>query len=153
MTYGTLTAAPAALHEFALPLGYADAGGRLHRRGLMRLATAFDEIEPLGDPRVRENEAYLGLLLLSRVVVRLGDFSPVPPEVIAGLYTADFAYLQGLYLELNTALSLPPVAPPSATPLSAAPSPAPAAPVPLGGTVETTCPHCGSDLLLDLSGA
>ena len=146
MTYGSLTAAPAALHEFALPLGYADAAGRLHRRGLMRLATAFDEIEPLGDPRVQGNEAYLGLLLLSRVVVRLGDFSPVPPEVIAGLYTADFAYLQGLYLELNTALSLPPVAP-------VAPSPAPVAPAPMSGTVETTCPHCGSELLLDLSGA
>ena len=146
MTYGSLTAAPAALHEFALPLGYADAAGRVHRRGLMRLATAFDEIEPLGDPRVQGNEAYLGLLLLSRVVVRLGDFSPVPPEVIAGLYTADFAYLQGLYLELNTALSLPPVAP-------LAPSPAPVAPAPMSGTVETTCPHCGSELLLDLSGA
>ena len=149
MTYGTLTAAPAALHEFALPLGYADAGGRLHRRGLMRLATAFDEIEPLGDPRVRENEAYLGLLLLSRVVVRLGDFSPVPPEVIAGLYTADFAYLQGLYLELNTALNLPPAA---LSPVAPSPAPA-AAPASMGGTVETTCPHCGSDLLLDLSGA
>ncbi|WP_235514635.1 hypothetical protein [Deinococcus sp. Leaf326] len=151
MTYGSLTAAPAALHEFALPLGYADAAGRLHRRGLMRLATAFDEIEPLGDPRVQGNEAYLGLLLLSRVVVRLGDFSPVPPEVIAGLYTADFAYLQGLYLELNTALSLPP-GPGAVAPAPVA-GPPPAQPVPLGGTVETTCPHCGSDLLLDLSGA
>lgn len=150
MTYGSLTAAPAALHEFALPLGYADAAGRTHRRGLMRLATAFDEIEPLGDPRVRDNEAYLGLLLLSRVVVRLGDFSPVPPEVIAGLYTADFAYLQGLYLELNTALSLSPAVAPLSPPTVPA---APPAAIPSGGTVETTCPHCGTDLLLDLSGA
>ncbi|AFD24527.1 Secreted protein [Deinococcus gobiensis I-0] len=116
----------------------------------MRLATAFDEIEPLGDPRVRDNEAYLGLLLLSRVVVRLGDFSPVPPEVIAGLYTADFAYLQGLYLELNTALSLSPAAAPLSPPTVPA---APPAATPSGGTVETTCPHCGTDLLLDLSGA
>lgn len=147
MTYSSRTAAPAALHEFALPLGYADAGGRIHRRGLMRLATAFDEIEPLGDPRVQSNEAYLGLLLLSRVVVRLGDFSPVPPEVIAGLYTADFAYLQALYLELNTALSTAPVQAGAGAQLQA---PAPPAP---GGTVETTCPHCGSELLLDLSGS
>ena len=87
--------------EFTLPLGYTDAAGGTHRYGQMRLATALDEIEPLGDPRVKDNEAFLGLLLFSRVVVRLGEFTPVPLEVIAGLYAADFAYLQSLYVELN----------------------------------------------------
>ena len=66
---------------FTLPQGYVDAAGAVHRDGIMRLATARDEIEPLRDAEVRRNEAYLAVLLLSRVIVRLGDVSDVTPSV------------------------------------------------------------------------
>jgi hypothetical protein len=88
--------------SFTLPKGYVDAGGAVHRDGVMRLATARDEIEPLRDPEVRQNEAYLTVLLLSRVVTRVGDVQDVTPEVIEGLYAADFDHLQRLYERLNT---------------------------------------------------
>jgi len=140
-----------ALREFTLPVGYLDAVGTLHRYGQMRLATALDEIEPLGDPRVKENEAFFGLLLLGRVLLRLGDFSPVPLEVVAGLYAADFAYLQTLYIEFNGAVAgsfaAQPMLRPPAQPLPAQPEPQPPA---LHGTIETSCPQCGTELILDL---
>jgi hypothetical protein len=88
--------------SFTLPKGYVDAGGAVHRDGVMRLATARDEIEPLRDPEVRQNEAYLTVLLLSRVVTRVGGVQEVTPEVIEGLYAADFDHLQRLYERLNT---------------------------------------------------
>ncbi len=88
-------------YEFTLPRGYVDAQGNLHRRGIMRLAMARDEIEPLADPRAQTNESYLAILLLARVVTQLGDISPVSPAVIETLYAADFAYLQDVYLRLN----------------------------------------------------
>ena len=88
-------------YEFTLPKGYVDQQGRLHRSGSMRLATARDEIEPLRDPRVRENEAFLTIIVLSRVVVRLGDVSQVTPKVIEGLFTGDLAHLQELYDVIN----------------------------------------------------
>jgi hypothetical protein len=88
--------------SFTLPKGYVDAGGAVHRDGIMRLATARDEIEPLRDPEVRQNEAYLTVLLLSRVVTRVGGVQDVTPEVIEGLYAADFDHLQRLYERLNT---------------------------------------------------
>lgn len=87
--------------EFTLPRGYVGADGTLYREGTMRLATARDEIEPLRDPEVRQNEAYLTILLLSRVVTKLGDVSDVTPEVIENLYAADFDHLQRLYERLN----------------------------------------------------
>ena len=87
--------------EFTLPLGYADSDGNLHRAGLMRLATAADEILPLKDPRVQSNEAYLVVILLSRVITKLGSLSQVTPKVIEGLYSADLAYLQELYNRVN----------------------------------------------------
>ena len=68
----------------------------------MRLATARDEIEPLRDPEVRQNEAYLSVLLLARTVTRIGDITEITPEVIEGLYAADFDHLQRLYERLNT---------------------------------------------------
>lgn len=89
-------------HEFTLPRGYVDASGEVHADGVMRLATARDEIEPLRDPQVRRNEAYLGVLLLSRTVVRIGRIADVTPSVIEGLYAADFDHLQRLYERLNT---------------------------------------------------
>ncbi|HVH56182.1 MAG TPA: hypothetical protein VM791_08005 [Vicinamibacterales bacterium] len=87
--------------EFTLPLGYADAEGTLHRTGTMRLATAADEILPLKDPRVQANEAYLIVILLSRVVTRLGSVPQMTPKVIEGLYAADLSYLQELYNHVN----------------------------------------------------
>lgn len=68
----------------------------------MRLATARDEIEPLRDPAVRHNEAYLAVLLLARVVTRIGDVTEVTPQIVEGLYAADFDHLQQLYERLNT---------------------------------------------------
>jgi hypothetical protein len=87
---------------FTLPRGYVDGGGTVHREGIMRLATARDEIEPLRDAEVRKNEAYLAVLLLSRVVTRIGDVADVTPAVIEELYAADFDHLQRLYERLNT---------------------------------------------------
>ena len=112
--------------EFTLPRGYVDERGTLHRKGTMRLATALDEIEPLQDPRVRANEAYLSILLLSRVTTRLGDIRQMSPAIIENLFSADLAYLQELYIRVNdTGTSL----------------------------VETECPHCGTHFALDMAGA
>src|SRR2546426_8757087 len=88
-------------HEFVLPQGFLDEDGELHREGVMRLATAADEILPLRDPRVQKNPAYLSVILLSRVVTRLDGVEPVTPKVIEGLFAADLAYLQNLYNEIN----------------------------------------------------
>jgi hypothetical protein len=88
-------------YEFDLPRGYVDGQGSVHSHGAMRLATALDEIEPLRDPRVQANEAYLVILLLSRVVTRLGDLPAVTPQIIEGLYAADLAYLQDVYQRVN----------------------------------------------------
>ena len=87
---------------FTLPRGYVDASGAVHREGVMRLATARDEIEPLRDAEVRRNEAYLAVLLLARVVTRIGDVVDVTPAMIEELYSADFDHLQRLYERLNT---------------------------------------------------
>jgi hypothetical protein len=88
-------------HEFTLPMGYLDEDGSLHREGTMRLATAADEILPLKDPRVQKNPAYLVIILLSRVVTRLGGVPQITPKTIEGLFAADLAYLQDLYNEIN----------------------------------------------------
>ena len=88
--------------EFELPQGYVDGDGNVHRNGAMRRATAMDEIEPLSDPRVEANEAYLVILLLARVITRLGDLPAVTPQVVEKIYAADLAYLQDVYQRLNT---------------------------------------------------
>jgi hypothetical protein len=87
--------------EFVLPHGYVDPQGTLHREGAMRMATAQDEVAPLGDPRVQANPAYLVVILLSRVVTRLGDVSPINPRVIEGLFAGDLAHLEDLYSRVN----------------------------------------------------
>lgn len=92
--------------EFELPRGYVDDQGAVHQKGKMRLATALDEIEPLNDPRVQANEAYLVILLLSRVVLSLGELPAVTPQVIEGLYASDLAYLQDIYQRLNAPSSI-----------------------------------------------
>ena len=108
---------------FTLPCGYVDNAGRVHRDGVMRLATALDEVQPLRDPRVQQNQAYVSILLLSRVVTRLGDLAPVLPVDVERLYAADFAFLQNLYVHLNE---------------------------PGAGLAETECPDCGTRFELDL---
>jgi hypothetical protein len=112
--------------EFMLPRGYVDAHGNLHRKGTMRLATALDEIEPLQDPRVRANEAYLSILLLSRVITRLGEIRQISPSIIEGLFSADMTYLQEFYLQVNDENSR---------------------------FIETQCPGCGTHFTLDLIGS
>jgi len=87
---------------FTLPRGYVDASGEVHREGAMRLATARDEIEPLRSAEVKQNEAYLSVLLLSRVVTKLGGVPEVTPDVVESLFAADFDHLQRLYERLNT---------------------------------------------------
>lgn len=109
--------------DFTLPRGYLDAAGQVHRTGAMRLAIARDEVEPLEDPRVAANPAYVSITLLSRVVTRLGSISPVTPMVIQGLFASDFAYLQQMYLQLNEAEH----------------------------HVETQCPSCGTRFAIDLT--
>jgi len=110
--------------DFVLPHGYRDAAGNLHREGRMRLATARDELAPLVDPRVARNRAYLVVLLLSRVVTRLGTLEAITAEVIEGLYATDFAHLQALYRRLNM------------DPLTSPP----------------TCPHCGKAIAQEVAG-
>jgi len=87
--------------EFTLPRGYLDREGNLQRDGRMRLATALDEIAPLRDPRVHSNQAYLVIILLSRVITRLGTLTSVPPEMVENFFAADMAYLQALYRRIN----------------------------------------------------
>lgn len=86
---------------FLLPRGYVDTTGSVHREGVMRLATAKDEIVPQRDPRVRENEAYLTVLLLSRVITRLGRLGEVHPGIIENMFASDLAFLQDLYKRIN----------------------------------------------------
>jgi len=86
---------------FILPRGYVDQTGLVHRDGVMRLATAKDELVPLRDPRVRENEAYLTVLLLSRVITRLGKVGEVHPGIIENMFASDLAFLQDLYRRIN----------------------------------------------------
>jgi len=110
---------------FELPRGYVDDAGTLHKRGVMRLATARDEILPLRDPRVRENESYLTVLLLSRVVTELGTLSEVNPGVIERLFASDLAFLQDLYRRINQD----------------------------GHTrAVVTCPHCEHEFEVDVAG-
>lgn len=87
--------------EFTLPRGYIDGEGNLHKQGVMRLATAMDEIVPLRDLRVRSNQAYLVIILLSRVIVRLGSLSQITTNMIENLFAADLAYLQAFYRQIN----------------------------------------------------
>ncbi|MEG4633552.1 phage tail assembly protein [Microcoleus sp. AR_TQ3_B6] len=110
-------------YEFTLPMGYIDAEGNLHREGVMRLATGTDEIQPLKDPRVQANPAYLIVILLSRVVTRLGSLEAINPKIIESLFAADLAYLQELYNRMNS-----------------------------NGTrsIEVLCPHCQQAFAVEL---
>lgn len=87
--------------EFELPVGFVDREGNVHKRGVMRLATAMDEITPLNDMRVQSNEAYLLIVLLTRVITSLGTLQHINTGVIENLFVADLAYLQALYQQIN----------------------------------------------------
>ena len=86
---------------FTLPVGYVDREGNVHKNGTMRLATAMDEITPLNDMRVQANEAYLNILLLARVITKLGTLAQVNSGTIEKLFSADMAYLQEFYRRIN----------------------------------------------------
>lgn len=87
--------------DFTLPKGYLDQHGVLHRRGVMRLATAADEILPLRDPRVQQNPAYLAVIVLARVIVKLGDLPSIDTRIIEGLFASDLDHLQRIYERIN----------------------------------------------------
>ena len=86
---------------FTLPQGLVAPDGTVHRDGTMRLATAFDEIEPIKDPRVRTNPGYLVIILLARVITRLGSLEYLNTNTIENLYAADLAFLQDFYQRIN----------------------------------------------------
>jgi hypothetical protein len=111
--------------SFVLPRGYVDGAGTVHRDGVMRLATARDELVPLRDDRVRENPAYLTVVLLGRVVTRIGSITDIHGGVIENLFAADLAFLQDLYRRINQE----------------------------GHTrAAVTCPECGHGFTIDLAG-
>jgi hypothetical protein len=110
---------------FTLPQGFVDGDGVVHREGVMRAATAQDEIAPFRDPRVQTNPAYLVIILLARVVTRLGDLPVVNPKVIEGLFAADLAFLERLYRQVNEHGN---------------------------AHLAVTCPHCESPFEVELSG-
>ncbi|MFM7363627.1 MAG: hypothetical protein ACKO11_03800 [Cuspidothrix sp.] len=87
--------------EFTLPKGYLDSEGNLHRKGIMRLSTAIDEIAPLRDPRVKANPAYATIMILSRVITQLGAISEVSPALVENFFTQDLNYLQDFYRHIN----------------------------------------------------
>jgi hypothetical protein len=107
---------------FTLPRGYVDEDGGLHRDGVMRAATAFDEIAPLKDPRVQANPGYLVIILLARVITRLGTLPDLTPRTVEGFFAADLAYLQELYNRLND---------------------------PSAGRLLVACPHCNGEFEVD----
>ncbi|MEM7581147.1 MAG: hypothetical protein AAF316_15135 [Cyanobacteria bacterium P01_A01_bin.80] len=87
--------------EFTLPKGYLDSEGNLHRKGVMRLSTAIDEISPLRDPRVKSNPAYATIIILARVINCLGAVSEITPAIIENLFSQDLEYLQNFYRQIN----------------------------------------------------
>ncbi|MBD2340758.1 hypothetical protein H6G64_27710 [Calothrix sp. FACHB-156] len=87
--------------EFTLPKGYIDSDGNLHRKGIMRLATAMDEIAPMRDPRVKSNLSYATIIILSRVITRLGALSEISPIVVENFFAQDVSYLQDFYRHIN----------------------------------------------------
>lgn len=113
------------VYPFVLPRGYVDEQGTVHRDGVMRLATARDELSPQGDARVRQNPAYLSVLLLESTVTRLGSLRSIDVTVIENMFASDLAFLQDLYRRINQQ----------------------------GSTeAEVTCPHCGQGFSVDMAG-
>lgn len=112
-------------YPFTLPRGYVDEHGQVHRDGVMRLATARDEITTQADQRAKQNPAYLTVLLLARTVTALGNVSEVDHFVVENLFASDLAFLQDLYRRINAE----------------------------GHTeVGVSCPNCGHDFAVDVAG-
>lgn len=111
-------------YEFNLPKGYVDEGGELHKKGVMRLANAADEILPLKDPRVQNNPPYLSIILLSRVITKLNTLEEVNPRIIEGLFVEDLAFLQEFYRRINGGEEL---------------------------NINTKCPHCSENVEVSLN--
>ncbi|MBS2538177.1 hypothetical protein KGQ20_36040 [Catenulispora sp. NF23] len=112
--------------DFELPRGYVDDTGAVHRRGVMRLSTARDELVPLRDVRVRENPAYLSVVLLGRVITRLGTLPMVHDGIVENMFASDLAFLQDFYEQINAE----------------------------GHTLASvTCPNCAQDFEIDLGGS
>ena len=109
---------------FTLPRGYLDTEGNLHSDGMMRMATAADEIAPMKDPRVQTNPGYLVVILLSRVITKLGELGHINPKVIEGLFSADLAYLQDFYRRINETGD---------------------------SRLAVTCPHCEKEFMVELN--
>lgn len=107
-------------YPFRLPKGYLDGGGTLHREGQMRLATAGDELSALRDPRVKADESFMNILLLSRVVTALGTLREITPAVMEGLFVGDLEFLQNMYDTINRADN---------------------------PKIQVTCPHCGEQFV------
>ena len=87
--------------EFTLPKGYLDEAGDLHRKGIMRLARAIDEVTPIKDPRVKANPAYATIIILSRVIIRLGALEEISPSIVEQFFATDLNYLQQFYRQIN----------------------------------------------------
>ena len=111
--------------EFELPKGYVDKEGTLHKKGTMRLATAADEILPMKDPRVQQNPSYLSVILISRVLARLGTMDVINTSVVENLFSSDFNYLQEMYNRINQNGS---------------------------NTLEVTCPKCENQFSAEVTG-
>ncbi len=109
--------------KFTLPKGFVDKDGNLHREGTMRLANAKDEIDPLSDHRVKHNRAYLVVILLSRVITKLGTLREVTPNIVEQFFSSDLAYLQSFYRQINEDGST---------------------------AIPVSCPHCKSDFEVDI---
>lgn len=116
------------VYPFRLPMGYQDGDGTLHREGRMRLATAGDELSAMRDPRVKADENYMSVMVLSKVVTSLGTLAEVTPEIMEGLFISDLEYLQNMYETINR------VEKPQ---------------------IQVTCPHCGKEFVdtLNFQGA
>jgi len=110
--------------DFILPRGYKDLDGTVHRAGKMRLAEAIDEIIALDDPRVQKSEAYLPVILFSRVITSLGTLDIITPDIVEKLYVSDFAYLEDVYMRINGVENL---------------------------VVAAVCPHCQNQFQLQVS--
>ncbi|WP_233158089.1 phage tail assembly protein [Actinokineospora bangkokensis] len=122
---GAPTAGLRTEYPFTLPRGYVDEQGRVHRAGVLRLATAKDELTAHSEPMVRQNAAYLSIFLLMRTLVRLGTLASVDRFVVEHLFASDLAFLQDLYRRVNQQ----------------------------GHTeAEVSCPGCGHEFLVDVAG-
>jgi len=87
--------------DFTLPKGLLDAEGNLHRQGLMRLATAKDEIIVQKNRAAQENTVYAAIVMLSQVITRLGNLTDITPNLLENLFSRDLAYLREFYNQIN----------------------------------------------------